>query len=86
MAKIDPRELMKRADKADSRKDQWRTIYEECYEFALPQRNLYSGHYEGKTPGQNKMMRVFDATAINSTQRFANRIQSALFPPYRSWC
>ena len=86
MAKIDPREIMKRADRADSRKDQWRTIYEECYEFALPQRNLYSGHYEGKTPGQNKMMRVFDATAINSTQRFANRIQSALFPPYRSWC
>ena len=32
------------------------------------------------------MSRVFDATAISSTQRFANRIQSALFPPYRSWC
>jgi len=86
MAKIEPRELMKRAEKADSRKDQWRTIYEECYEFALPQRNLYSGHYEGKSPGQDKMARVFDATAINSTQRFANRIQSALFPPYRNWC
>ena len=86
MAKLEPREVMKRAEKAEARKDQWRTIYEECYEFALPQRNLYSGYYEGKTPGQNKMARVFDATAINSTQRFANRIQSALFPPYRNWC
>lgn len=86
MAKLEPREVMKRAEKADSRKDQWRTIYEECYEFALPQRNLYSGYYEGKTPGQDKMARVFDATAVNSTQRFANRIQSALFPPYRNWC
>ena len=86
MARLEPREIMKRADKADARKEQWRTIYEECYEFALPQRNLYSGYYEGKTPGQDKMARVFDATAINSTQRFANRIQSALFPPYRNWC
>lgn len=84
--RLTPIEISKRADKADSRKEQWRTIYEECYEFALPQRNLYSGDYEGRTPGQDKMARVFDATAINSTQRFANRIQSALFPPYRSWC
>ena len=86
MSKLEPRKIMKRAEKAEARKDQWRTIYEECYEFALPQRNLYSGYYEGKTPGQNKMARVFDATAVNSTQRFANRIQSALFPPYRNWC
>ena len=86
MARLTPQEIIKRQEKADARKEEWRTIYEECYEFALPQRNLYNGFYEGKTPGQNKMARVFDATAINSTQRFANRIQSALFPPYRSWC
>jgi len=86
MARISPQEILKRRDKADARKEEWRTIYEECYEFALPQRNLYDGYYEGRTPGQNKMARVFDATAINSTQRFANRIQSALFPPYRAWC
>lgn len=86
MARMSPGEILKRQEKADARKESWRTIYEECYEFALPQRNLYSGHYEGKTPGQNKMARVFDSTAINSTQRFANRIQSALFPPYRAWC
>jgi len=86
MARMTPGEILKRHEKADARKESWRTIYEECYEFALPQRNLYTGHYEGKTAGQNKMARVFDSTAINSTQRFANRIQSALFPPYRSWC
>ena len=86
MARISPQEILKRQEKADARKEEWRTIYEECYEFALPQRNLYDGNYEGKTAGQNKMARVFDSTAINATQRFANRIQSALFPPYRAWC
>ena len=83
---LKPDQILKRADKAQSRKDQWRSIFEECYEFALPQRNLYSGFYEGRSPGQGKMDRVFDSTAINSTQRFANRLKSTLFPPYRNWC
>ena len=32
------------------------------------------------------MTRVFDATAISSTQRFANRMQSGIFPPQSKWC
>jgi len=77
---------MGREAKATARKDEWRSIYEDCYEFALPQRNLYGGYYEGKTPGKNKTQRVFDSTAVSSTKRFANRMQSGLFPPMRKWC
>ena len=80
-------QIMKRHEAAQRRKDHWRQIYEDCYEFGLPQRNLYDGYYEGGgAPGQNKMVRVFDSTAINAVQRFANRIQSGLFPPYANWC
>ena len=80
-------QILKRHDAAQRRKDNWRQIYEDCYEFGLPQRNLYDGYYEGGgSPGQNKMVRVFDSTAINAVQRFANRIQSGLFPPYAEWC
>jgi len=80
-------QVMKRHELAQRRKDNWRQIYEDCYEFALPQRNLYDGYYEGGgSPGQNKMVRVFDSTAINATQRFANRIQSGLFPPHGRFC
>ena len=78
--------LKKRYKLAQNRKEQWRSIYEEAYEYALPMRNLYDGYYEQDTPGQNKMKRVFDSTAIHSTARFANRIQSALFPPQQGWC
>ena len=81
-----PEEIKKRFQKCDSRKSQWRDIYEDAYKYALPQRNLYDGHYEGNTPGQNKMNRVFDSTAIHSTHRFANRIQSGIFPPGRPFC
>jgi hypothetical protein len=86
MPKLSTREVIAREAKAQARKDEWRTIYEDCYEFALPQRNLYNGYYEGKTPGKNKMQRVFDSTAMSSTKRFANRLQSGLFPPNRHWC
>ena len=86
MPRLDVREIIEREAKAQSRKDQWRSIYEDCYEFALPQRNMYDGNYEGGTAGQSKMGRVFDSTAISATQRFANRIQAGLFPPQKAWC
>ena len=86
--KADVDALLKRYNIASSKKEQWRSVYQEAYEYALPQRNLYDGGYEGGTSGsgQKKMSRVFDSTAIHSTQRFANRLQSGIFPPQRKWC
>jgi hypothetical protein len=86
MKKIDAEELLKRYDAASAKKEQWRSLYQEAYEYALPQRNLYDGSAEGGSAGMKKMSRVFDATAIHSTQRFANRLQSGIFPPQRKWC
>ena len=84
--KLTPEQILKRQKLAQSRKENFRDLYEDAYEFALPQRNLYDGYYDGKVGGQKKMSRVFDSTAINSTQRFANRMQSGIFPPQRNWC
>ena len=86
MTKLNPKDLKKRYEQADRQKAHWRSIYEDAYRYALPDRNLYDGYYEGNVPGQDKMSRVFDSTAIQSTQKFANRIQSGLFPPQQSWC
>jgi len=83
---LKPNQVLDRSKKAFTKKELWRTIYEDCYRYALPQRNLYEGYYEGNVPGQNKMNMIFDSTAIHSVQRFANRIQSGLFPPYKKWC
>ena len=79
-------EIKARYKKAKNHQELWRSIYEEAYEYALPMRNLYDGYAEQNIPGQDKMKRVFDSTAIHSTARFANRIQSSLFPPQRAWC
>lgn len=84
--KLKAEDVLKRHELALRKKDDFRDLYEDAYEFALPQRNLYDGYWEGKVGGAKKMNRVFDSTAINSTQRFANRIQSGIFPPQRKWC
>lgn len=86
MMRLKPEDVIKRHDIALRKKDDFRDLYEDAYEFALPQRNLYDGYWEGKVGGSKKMNRVFDSTAINSVQRFANRIQSGIFPPQRKWC
>lgn len=84
--KLKPEDILKRHELALVKKEQFRSLYDEAYEFALPQRNLYDGFYDGGVSGAKKMNRVFDATAINSTQRFANRMQSGIFPPQTKWC
>ena len=84
--RLKPEDILKRHEIAIKKKDEFRSLYDEAYEFALPQRNLYDGFYDGGVGGSKKMNRVFDATAINSTQRFANRMQSGIFPPQAKWC
>ncbi len=82
--RLKPEEILKRQQLAQTKKDEFQQIYQDAYEFALPQRQLY-GVWEGGATGTKKMQRVFDSTAINSTQRFANRLQSVVFPPQRKW-
>ena len=78
-------QLRKRSDAAWNRKEPWRNLYDEAYEFALPQRNLYDGSWEAGVTGHNKGLRVFDSTAVHAAQRFANRMQSGLFPADKKW-
>jgi hypothetical protein len=83
--RLTPEQIMKRQQLAQTKKDEFQQLYQDAYEFALPQRQLY-GVWEGGSIGSKKMQRVFDSTAINSTQRFANRLQSVVFPPQSKWC
>jgi hypothetical protein len=79
-------ELKARFERAMKHKDEWRTIYEDAYKYVLPQRNLYGADPEMSSPKQDKMARVYDSTAISSTQKFANRLQAGIFPIQRQWC
>lgn len=73
--------LLARAKKAQDRKSRFRTLLQDCYRFAMPERDAFSGYAEG----QRRDVQVFDSTAVMSTTRFANRLQSVLCPPFQKW-
>lgn len=93
MARMDAGKLQKRAERAWSRKNQWRQLRADAYRLALPMRNLYEDHgaptgtgtASRPTPGQNKMNHVFDSTLMSSTVAFANRLQAELTPVETKW-
>lgn len=80
------------SDKAWTEKDRWMDLLQECYEYALPQRNPYYYNGTGKpkgrsgTKGRDKTSRrVFDSTLQHDAEKIANRIQYELFPIGHQW-
>ena len=66
------------------RKEQWRTIYEDCYRY-LYLKEIFTMVIMRDT-GQNKMNMVFDSTAIHSLKDLQIEYNDLLFPPYKKWC
>lgn len=81
MPSLKPADVIIRGNAADQEKQNWVSQYRDAYEYALPQRNLYSTFQ----PGADKMNRVFNSTPIIATQKFASRLQSNLTPPNMEW-
>ncbi len=73
--------LMKRYETAKQHRSSWESHWKECYEYALPQREVFD-HY---TEGAKKNTKIYDSTALIATQRFASRLQSTLVPPFKKW-
>lgn len=66
---------------AKSIKDQWLSVFEECYEYALPQRESFFT----ETIGRRRTDHIFDETAVVGVQEFASRLQSGIVPNYARW-
>jgi len=67
----------KRHARAWEDRDLWQKFYDDAYEFAIPFRQPSSRR--GKA--QQKIDRLFDSTAIESSFRAAGQLHSDLFPP-----
>ena len=55
----------------------WTDIWEEIYDFVMPQRESFYGEFSGERRTQN----IFDETAVTGLPRFASRLQLGFFPP-----
>jgi len=75
------KKLLARYKHAQAIKSQWSSVFEECYEYALPQRESF---YQ-ETIGRRRTDRIFDETAVVGVQEFASRLQSGIVPNYARW-
>tara|TARA_R100000231_G_scaffold1314_4_gene2260 strand:+ start:5411 stop:6946 length:1536 start_codon:yes stop_codon:yes gene_type:complete len=72
---------LKRYEKARSHRLNFESLFDECYEYALPQREGFTQ----LAAGQRRDDRIFDETAVVGVQEFASRLQSGLVPNFARW-
>jgi len=75
------KDLCKRADKAKETWELWRSLHQEAFDFAAPQRETFRFW----SPGQRKNRHIFDSTAVDGLVTFANRIQGSMVPSWMEW-
>jgi len=79
---LDPKGLAERYCKAKDRRAQWESHWQECYDYALPQRDSAAG---AQSPGAKKTDKLFDATAPDAVDQLAASLLSQLTPPWARW-
>ena len=75
------KKYIKSYQKAKALRENWVPLFEECYEYALPQRESF--YYEER--GQRRDEKIFDETAVVGVQEFASRLQSGIVPNFARW-
>jgi hypothetical protein len=72
---MDFKRLKQNNTAAWAERDVWQPIYDECYAYCVPQRNVYG------SSNAHKKREIFDATAIKALSKFAAQFQQDFFPP-----
>jgi hypothetical protein len=73
--------LIKRFGVAKKNRELWRSLFQECYDYAIPDKETFNF----RSPGQRKNRQVYDSTAVNGVERFSSRLQASLTPPWTQW-
>ena len=83
MTEITPEAVLRRYRLATGRRANWETLWQECFDFALPQRETAMG---GPTGGASrKTDRLFDGTAPDAVDQLAASLLAQLTPPWARW-
>lgn len=74
--------LMAQFENSKSRRSNWESLWQDCYDYALPQRAGFMG-----TPvsGNRRHERLFDATALDAVDQLASSLLGHLTPPWTPW-
>lgn len=74
--------LLARYEAARGRRDPWLKLWQECYEFALPERG---GFQSVPTDGQPRFNRLYDGTALDAVDQLAASLLGNLTPTWSQW-
>ncbi|MGZ9109349.1 MAG: portal protein [Micavibrio sp.] len=74
--------LRRRYDSAKARRSQWESLWQDAYEYALPQRQGFGG---GSREGDSRMDRLYDGTALDAVEQLGASLLGNLMPPWTQW-
>ncbi len=74
-------ERIKAFERAKTKRKLFESVFEECYEYALP----YRESFYAETIGQRRDDKIFDETAVVGVQEFASRLQAGIVPIFSRW-
>ena len=73
--------FLKKYESAKSVRQRWESLFDECYEYALPMRQTFST----QSIGERRDDKIFDETAVVGVQEFASRLPAGLVPNLARW-
>lgn len=82
MTALTPEVLSQRYRQAKRLRSVWEAHWQDCYDFALPQRDGAVGPIRA---GEKKTDKLFDATACDAVENLAASLMSQLTPPWSRW-
>ncbi len=74
--------LMDRYAQAKNRRQNWESHWQDCYDYALPQRSGFSGF---DIPGSRRVQTLFDGTAMDAVDQLSASLLGNLTPPWSQW-
>lgn len=85
--KLNVKRLCSRRDKAKSNLDQWRSLLETAYHYAMPDYNPFENYGRGglNTPGQQYDSDIYDLTLPIAHQRLADKMLMGMVPQGSQW-
>lgn len=75
------KQFLEKYNAARNKQSEWRSTHEECYHYAMPNKNNFSS--DGNTSGNGSRFKnnhLFDNTAVEATSKFASRFQQLTAP------
>ena len=84
--RLTPEKLISCYENARRRRGTWESLWQDCYEYALPRRDgALSSHSAGHPAGEDKQQRLFDGTAPDAVEQLAASLMAELTPAWSRW-